>query len=531
MTEQKVLLERAKTPESMGVSSKAVMDFVEDAKNNNLEFHSFMVIRHGKVAAEWYNKPFTPDFKHMMFSVSKSFTATAIGFAISEGLLTLDTKLIDLFPDYAPKKKDKRFDDLKIFNLLTMTAGKQPNLLADKSKIDWIDDFFTSPWIFAPGEEYLYVNENIYMLAATIKKLTGMGVVEYLTPRLFEPLGIEAPFWETDPKMHIEAGGWGLYISTEDFAKFMLCYHQGGIFDGKQVIPAEWVREAKKPQVSNAGSNALRDCVAGYGFCFWMNDGIKDSYRADGMFSQFGIDCPNEDAVIIATSGISDEGAARECIWRHFPDGFIKEDKKASGVKIVNSEMDTPALSYRSMLEKTISGRTIKLHHSVILSLIGFPVSVIPLTVTFMMTDRAGNINNVKFDFSENECNMIWDEGDEFNTVICGMDGHYRYGTIRLGQVDFKVCCYAHWLDDENLNINIRPIETVAKRRLNFTFKGNNRVVMKPSSMPDTKNFSKYIQSCAGDLIKNPFVLAIAKKAIMLVPYIVEPKQRGKFID
>jgi hypothetical protein len=196
--------------------------------------------------------------------------------------------------------------------------------------------------------------------------------------------------------------------------------------------------------------------------------------------------------------------------------------------------MDEFNESYRSDLEKEIDGRTIKFRKGplgIILNLIGFPVSVIPIHVTFMMSDRAGNIDHVKFHFEDKSCNMTWDEGDENNTVVCGMDGHYRYGTIRLGQIDFKVCCYAEWFDGTNLNVTIRPIETVGKRKLNFNFRPHKRVTMKPSSIPDTRDFANYMKGFAGDLIKNPALLAVVKRVVYFLPYVVEPKQRGKFID
>ena len=197
-------------------------------------------------------------------------------------------------------------------------------------------------------------------------------------------------------------------------------------------------------------------------------------------------------------------------------------------------DMDEVVESYRSDLENDIEGRTIKFRKGIpqiVLNLIGFPVSVIPIHVTFMMSDRAGNIDHVKFHFEDKSCDMSWNEGPESNTVTCGMDGHYRYGQIRLGKIDFKVCCYAEWFDGTNLNVTIRPIETVGKRKLNFNFKSHTRVVMKPSSIPDTKDFANYMKGFAGDLIKNPALLAIVKKVVFFLPYIVEPKQRGKFID
>ena len=185
---------RAKTPQSAGVSAKVVNDFFKNAEEKGLDYHSLMVIRNGKVAVEWYNEPFDKNTTHSMYSVSKSFTATAIGFAVSEGLISLDDKLLDFFPEYAPKNPDERFERLTVHNLLRMSSGKQPSFLSDKGKVDWIEDFINSPWVFEPGEKFLYINENIFMLSAIINKVTGMSMREYLRPRLFEPLGIDFPF-------------------------------------------------------------------------------------------------------------------------------------------------------------------------------------------------------------------------------------------------------------------------------------------------------------------------------------------------
>ena len=125
-----------------------------------------------------------------MYSVSKSFTSTAIGFAVEEGLLSLDAKVIDFFPEYRPAQPDEKLEKMTVRHLLTMTSGKNPSLLLDKTKDRWIKDFFNAPWISEPGEMFLYVSENIYMLCAILVRVTGISVTEFLTPRLYEPLGM-----------------------------------------------------------------------------------------------------------------------------------------------------------------------------------------------------------------------------------------------------------------------------------------------------------------------------------------------------
>lgn len=157
-------LPRSASPEEAGVSSVAVAAFMEDMKKSGIENHSFLILRHGKVAAECFFAPFTRDTPHAMYSVSKSFTSTAIGFAVEEGLLSLDAKVIDFFPEYRPAQPDEKLEKMTVRHLLTMTSGKNPSLLLDKTKDRWIKDFFNAPWISEPGEMFLYVSENIYML-------------------------------------------------------------------------------------------------------------------------------------------------------------------------------------------------------------------------------------------------------------------------------------------------------------------------------------------------------------------------------
>lgn len=530
METEKLRLPRAAKPEDVGVHSGVVEQFIEHIRHEGLEFHSLMVLRHGKVAAEWYNEPFDAKTKHVMYSVSKSFTSIAVGFAVSEGLLSLDDVVVDFFPDYPPKTPNPYFEKMTVRTLLTMTAGKQTDMIADKGKIDWIADFINSPWVFEPGTQFLYVNENIYMLCAILHRVTKMSVIEYLTPRLLEPLGIQIPFWETDQN-GVEAGGWGLYITTEDLAKFATCCLHDGKYLDRQVIPAEWVRAATVNQLGEVTQQSDDiDAKSGYGYCFWMNGEVPNSYRADGMFSQFAINLPDYDASIITTAAIPNESRAREAIWKFFPYAFMG-DKKHKQPNLGTAFIEPPALSAHPVTEKTIAGRTIKVRKKVLLNLIGMPMSMLPLAVNFMMTDRAGNIDHICFGFGEHECSITWDEGDENNTVLCGMDGHYRYGTMRLGQMDFKVCANAVWLDDLNLKISIRPIETIGKRNLNFLFRRGNRVTITPSSTPSTYQICDFLSACFKDIIKNPILSKAAQFFVRFAPPIAEPKHYGKFID
>ena len=534
MAKEKFTLERAKSPEEVGVSSKEVVEFLRDMKENKLEFHSFMVVKNDKVACELYRAPFNKETPHSAYSISKTVTAIAAGFAIEEGLFTLDTRIVDIFPEYIPEKVDGRIFKVTVRNLLTMTAGVSPNLLLDKSKTDWLEEYFKSPFYGEPGT-FRYVNENIFVLSAMICKLAKMTLREYLTPRLFVPLNIDFPEWETNQD-GIEAGGWGLSLKLEDLAKIMYCLSNNGKVEKKQIIPENWVLEMTDAHADTSICKNI-DTDMGYGYCVWRNGG-NQSFRANGMFSQFGIVFPEENAVLVCFGAIASEQEARDCIWRHFPKAFIEPDKRAKEpvyedfYKIADEfKIDNPNVSIHSLQEAKLNNKTIEIKRKVLLNLIGFPVSVIPFTVTFLNGKRAGNIDNINFTFKEHECLMSWCEGNEKNTVVCGMDGHLRYGDITLAGVKYKVCCYAEWDESDILKVNIRPIETASKRKLKFTFVGTEKVIMKPLSTPKVKDMAVSLVGAASEVIDNDLVVKVMQKATKYVPWVLEPRHKGKLVN
>ena len=250
-TKQKAWITRAKKPENAGVNSRVLQEFIDKCDELGKELHSMIVIKNNKLACEVYKAPFGKEHNHMMYSVSKSFTSTAIGFAVNEGYLTVDTRVIDIFPELRGDKPDEYLEEMTIEDLLTMRSGKSVSVFLDRTKDRWFKDIINSPWISEPGTEFLYISENMYLLCCCIHKLTGMSVIDYLSPRLFEPLGMSEPFWEKCPR-GIEAGGWGLMITGEDLAKFTYCYQQKGKFGGKQIIPEWWVEEATKYHADTA---------------------------------------------------------------------------------------------------------------------------------------------------------------------------------------------------------------------------------------------------------------------------------------
>ncbi|MBR3948573.1 MAG: serine hydrolase [Clostridia bacterium] len=517
----------AKTPEEVGVSSVVMKEFIDKCLEIGKEVHSFMIIRNNKIACEVYREPFNQKSNHMMYSVSKSFTSTAIGFAIEEGYFNVDTRFVDIFPEARGDKLDEYLEELTVEDLLTMRSGKEVSVFLDKTKDRWFQDILASNWISEPGTEFLYISENMYLLCCIIHKVVGMSVMDYLKPRLFEPLGIEHPFWETCPR-GVEAGGWGMMLTTEDLAKFTYCYQQKGKFGGKQVIPEWWVEEATKYHADTAKANKDSDSKVGYGYCFWMNAGCENSYRADGMFCQFGMVFKDYDAVFVMTGGEISEQGMRDVIWDYIPRVFIEPDKKAETVELSFPPYEKLPKKPRSLaLESRIDGKLMKLSKPIIVNIAGYPVSVVPLTALFMESDKAGNINDVVMNFKEDEMLMSWSEGDEINSVSIGLDGEYRWDKIVIGQIEYNTCSTACWNTENELEVRIRCIEAVAERVLKFKFNGDN-VVMRPSANPPTGVMAETLKETVKDVIKQKFVQTAVSKALPhLVPF-VDAVQRGK---
>jgi len=527
---KKISIKRANFPEEVGVSSQAVAAFIEDLNESKIETHSLMILRRGQVAFECWAEPFGPDIPHTMFSVSKSFTATAVGFAINEGLLSLQTRVVDILPEYKPAKTDENLEKLNVYHLLTMTAGKDVLALSDKTKNQWIKDFFDAKWSFAPGDFWRYISENCFILCVMLVRVTGMSVTDYLTPRLFEPLGYNRiPFWEKDG-YGIEAGGWGIYLTTEELAKFTLCYSRGGVFNGKQVIPANWAKEAVKKQVENLQYNDLAS-TSGYGYGFWRNP-VPDAYRADGLFSQFGMVFEKYDACLIMTASEVFEDKARDCIWRHFPGVFCEESTMPAADAALKEKLklrNMPVLSKtpRSRLEKNIEGTIFKINKNAVLEKIGLPIGILISAMVQLNHEKLTGIEAVKFTFGENECKMTWREGLYKNTVVCGMDGKPRNSKIRISQFNFTANSMAAWENEHTLCVWVRALEAVGQRQLKFIFSGN-KVTLIPGSTPDATSMMKYLAGFVTFFVKPGLVAEAAQIVLSKADRFIEPRHRGR---
>ncbi len=289
------------TPEEQGMSSAAVERFFRDVgrETDSIAAHGMLVLRHGCVVAEGAWSPYRADVPHMLYSMSKSITGTAVGMAVDEGFLSLNERLIDIFPEYVGSSAAKILKAHTVWNLLTMSSGCRYNEVGSMLDENWARMFMESVPKFEAGTAFEYNSLNSYLLAAIVAKRTGMTLTQFLTPRLYEPLGIRYHDWETCP-MGVEKGGWGLSLTMEDAAKLGLLYLNGGMWNGKRLLSENWVKEATRVQMPTPNGELKH----GYGYQIWISD-EEGSFQFNGAFGQYVVAMPKYDALVVVYSGSS----------------------------------------------------------------------------------------------------------------------------------------------------------------------------------------------------------------------------------
>ncbi|WP_019422571.1 serine hydrolase domain-containing protein [Paenibacillus sp. OSY-SE] len=428
-------------PEEQGTSSKAIHSFIEHIEQQQLELHSFMFLRHGHVVAEGWWAPYAANHPHALFSLSKSFTSTAIGFAVEERRFSLEDPVISFFPEEATPEVEEHFEKLQVRHLLTMSTGHDennaPNIRGSKDG-NWVKAYFGSTLSHTPGTQFLYSSDATYMLSAIVQKRTGQTLADYLQPRLFEPLGIAGVAWETCP-LGINTGGWGLSLTTEDVAKFGQLYLRQGQWNGRPIIPAAWIQQATSRHISN-GQSADSDWTQGYGYQFWRCR--HDAYRGDGAFGQFVIVMPEQDAVIAITSGLNDMQAVLNQVWKHLlpacKDGALQADvneQQALTAKLSTLAIPPHTSICRSELSTTVSG------------------------ALYIFNDNEMQWDSIQFEFEENAAEITWHEQGAKKQLTCGI-GAWLAGEITDQEIRQPIAASGTWQDDATFVITCRLLAT-----------------------------------------------------------------------
>ena len=441
-------------PEEQGIDAAGISDFIDAIGKSKQEFHSLMILRHGKVVAEGWWTPYTAERKQQLYSLSKSFTGTAIGLAAQEGLLSIEDPILKFYPHLQPANPDDNLVSLKIKHLLSMSVGhaKDAILLLEASApgVPWEKTFLDIPVVNKPGTRFLYNSGASFMLSSIIKQVTGISAHAYLKPRLYDPLRITGATW-TENFEGINMGASHLRIHTEDIAKFGQLYLQKGLWNGKRILDPDWVASAGNKQIESGNRDS--SWGFGYGFQFWMNP--PGGFRADGAFGQYSMILPEQDAVVAITSESVSTKDTMQLVWdRLLPlmGNHPLPKNAAAGTrlreKLNGLHFDPPFGAAHSLLEKKITGKE------------------------YALDKNPFNAKSVLFEFSANECIFILKEEGKADIRITNGINRWAIGDnfkptphslFSLRRIDFDsaVAASAGWIDERTLLLSWRFIETV----------------------------------------------------------------------
>lgn len=465
------------------LSSKRIYDFYKKLEKHGIENHALIIEQGGEILFEGYSYPYSADMPHTLFSVTKSVVATAAGFAIDEGLFSLDSKILPFFSEYR-HPESAEWENLTVRSVLTMQSNKEFSFLQDMTG-SYVEMFMAAP--FRKEKGFLYSNNDAHMVAALVQRQSGMNLVDYLTPRLFEPLGIIPPEWETNSIGEC-IGGTGAYLTLRDLVKIMRCYADGGKYNGVQIIPEWWVKEATKKQVDLPD----RDNEDGYGYLFWIQNGI---FSMNGMFGQQISYIPQHDAVVAIFNCVVDDNANNRLLKTFLPKAFEEEsgeewDEKLAEYLENRGEKPVPCASLPAIPQ----GRTFYMTKaSDLLARFMFPAGIIPRSLTCSFAKRPKkNLDRVSFALCENVLTVRWFEEDDEVVINCGLDGNPRMSECRIKGYLFKIWAYA-FNENGKLNAVAKPINTLATQRMTFDFSEDTVKI----SMVGTPDFKQFIRGNA----------------------------------
>ena len=336
------------SPEEQGVRSEDVSELFQTLTDRGYELHSLMILRHGKVIAEHWWAPYAPQYPHAMYSNTKSWTAMAIGFAVQEGLVKVSDRVVDIFPDLVPEDAAPETYRLTVEHLLTMSAGHAPVTVNPVATMmtrykgagdDLVRDFLSAKYAYEPGTSFEYNVTCSHMLSNIISRVTGQTILEYLRPRLFEPLGVEPETWEMDLSGR-NMGNGGLHLKTSDMAKFGQFLLNKGVWNGVRLLDGGWIEAATTPHIYQRPNlseeeNAKDDSGQGYGYQIWM--GRCHTYRAIGAHNQVTMVLPDYDMVVVSTGSVGDEAGFNSMVY-DFAKKINLKDKKIKKNKGFNLE-------------------------------------------------------------------------------------------------------------------------------------------------------------------------------------------------
>ncbi|MFA1819594.1 serine hydrolase domain-containing protein [Virgibacillus oceani] len=458
-------------PEIQGVPSKSIISFLDSIKREKIELHSLMLVRNGNIIAEGAWSPYDLNKKHEMFSITKSITSTAVGFAIEENILSLDDKVVSFFPEYSDLDMDEKMSTMTVRHLLTMTSGYIENIpgSTELSQIEgsWVKEFLELPLTYEPGTKFVYNSASSHILSAIVSKVTKQNLSEYLEPRLFGPLNIKGYTWDTDLEGN-NTGGWGMRLKTEDVAKFGQFYLQKGIWEGKQLLSQDYIEQASSFQVSSTHHSDDVDTQQGYGFQFWRSR--YGAYRAVGMFGQICIVLPQQNAVFVVTSGTERKQEILDIFWKTVYPNFISgkltestQEKKYLEMRLNNLTLFPKQPHSSSPKENKVSGKQ------------------------YRMKANADNVHFVEFNFSYNSCLFKLVDNTGEHQIECGLESWIEQKTTMPGATlhllqqpaDLPVKARGFWKDETTFVMTWTFFQMSFTDTITCCFEGHQLILMR----------------------------------------------------
>ena len=555
------------TPESQGISSDLFAALLRELDaSKDTEMHHFMALRHGKVICECNFAPYPKGMWHITHSMCKSITGMAIGMLIEEGKLKLDENIYDIFSDQINALSKIFRPVITVENLLTMTSGVTFNESGIVSGNDWLGSFLNASVNGKPGTEFQYNSLNTYVLSAIVTKRTGETLTEYLTPRLFGPLGITKYYWETCPK-GITKGGWGLFLCAEDMAKLGQLYLQRGKWNGQQLVSEYWI------EISTARHLKTQNDTYGYGYQLWMEQ-RPGSFEYNGMLGQNVIIYPDMDMVLVTNAG--NKEMFQDCIMlniirKYFPVNYHPADvlpenplshsllKRLCG-ELENGENNNRSASLRGGWKRNAVFRRKNKkysyrisaavdrpsdHHSFMRAVSGRTyvmeqqnIGIAPLFVQVFHNNMTDGISEISFTYDAGNFYVSFTEGEVIHKLPVGF-GKAADGCVDLHGEHYLVATLGEFARDENdipvLKLEITFIEECVKRKAHIFFHENNGIEIRWNETPGKKmilaGLSSITEELSGNFLYNSLLgdhnITTTELLHRLMEQTIEPAVRG----
>ena len=557
------------TPESQGISSDLFAALLRELDTSkDTEMHHFMALRHGKVICECNFAPYPKGMWHITHSMCKSITGMAIGMLIEEGKLKLDENIYDIFSDQINALSKIFRPVITVENLLTMTSGVTFNESGIVSGNDWLGSFLNASVNGKPGTEFQYNSLNTYVLSAIVTKRTGETLTEYLTPRLFGPLGITKYYWETCPK-GITKGGWGLFLCAEDMAKLGQLYLQRGKWNGQQLVSEYWI------EISTARHLKTQNDTYGYGYQLWMEQ-RPGSFEYNGMLGQNVIIYPDMDMVLVTNAG--NKEMFQDCIMlniirKYFPVNYHPADvlpenplshsllKRLCG-ELENGENNNRSTSLRGGWKRNVVSRrkhsdkkySYRIsaavdrpsdHHSFMRAVSGRTyvmeqqnIGIAPLFVQVFHNNMTDGISEISFTYDAGNFYVSFTEGEVIHKLPVGF-GRAADGCVDLHGEHYLVATLGEFARDENdipvLKLEITFIEECVKRKVHIFFHEDNGIEIRWNETPGKKmilaGLSSITEELSGNFLYNSLLgdhnITTTELLHRLMEQTIEPAVRG----